>query len=455
MTDGLGLVRCVNLDWLECYCLEDYIGYPHNAEYFREQGFRVIEREYGTPVYHEMFTLCSIEDDQPFIEVRRNPKSAQGRQVNGVLDPMACHVRLTNRTCYFSNAADIMQEFLERYGLHFQRISRVDVCLDFVRFDYGDDPATFMARFFRGRYSKINQARIRANGQDLWDGRIWNSVSWANPKSMVGTKFYNKTMELRERADKPYIRQQWRECGFVDDDLNLTKHQPDGTDQPVDVWRVEFSIKSGTRKWFVVEDNSGKRMKRISMKNTLAMYRTKPQLLDVFLSLAEHYFHFKRVEWITSPRSMAGASLSAVNIDYDHPLATTLQQDRRRQRKDRCSDKLLFNVKARAQFIKLENVATATTAEKRLSHLEAMILSYRDTHTMPTIFNACNILLEELEKERRTASMLAPWPLDELTIIRLLIARRIHGSGNSLDADKQTIEALLDFDNGLFGETSQ
>jgi len=74
---------------------------------------------------------------------------------------------------------------------------------------------------------------------------------------------------------------------------------------------------------------------------------------------------------------------------------------------------------------------------------------------MPAIFNACNILLEELEKERRTASMLAPWPLDELTIIRNLIARRIHGSGNSLNADKKTVEALLDFDTGLFGETSQ
>lgn len=455
MKDKFGLVRCINLDWLECYCLEDYIGYPHNAEYFRSKGFRVVEREYGTPVYKEMFTVCSIEDDQPFIEVRRFPKSAQGRQVNGVLDPMACHIRLTNRTCYFSNAADIMQGFIEQYGFHFQRISRVDVCLDFVKFDYGDDPATFMARFFRGRYSKINQAKIRANGQDMWDGRIWNSVAWANPKSMVGTKFYNKTMELKERADKPYIRQQWRAAGFVDDDLHLTKYTPDGREESVDVWRVEFSIKSGTRKWFVMEDCSGRKRHLLSRENTLRMYKTKPQLLDVFMSLAEHYFHFKRVEWIEAKPSPARLALSAMTTDYDHQLARSLQQDRRRQRKDRCADKLLFRTDAKSEYLKIETIATADAPEKRLSHLEALILAYRDTHVMPDVYNACNVLLEELEKERRTASLTAPWPLDELTIIRNLIARRIKGSTKTLQEDKETIEALLNFDDKVFGERSQ
>lgn len=452
MTDSVGLVRCVNLDWLECYCLEDYLGYPHNAEYFRSKGFRVIEREYGTPVYHEMFTLCSAEDDQPFIEVRRNPKSVQGRQINGVLDPMACHVRLTNRACYFNNASRVMQQFLEQYGLHFKRISRVDVCLDFVKFDYGDEPATFMARFFKGRYSKINQARIRANGQDLWDGRLWNSVSWANPKSMVGTKFYNKTMELRERADKPYIRQQWRVAGFVDDDLHLTKHMPDGTDEKVDVWRVEFSIKSGTRKWFVMEDCSGKRRQLISRENTLRMYESKQQLLDVFMSLAEHYFHFKRVEWIEPRRTIAGQALSATTTDYDHALTKAMQQDRRRQRKDRCADKLLFRTNVRTEFIKIENVATATNPEKHLERLETLIMAYRESHFKPAVFNACNILLEELEKERRTASLKYPWPLDELTIIRNLIAKRIKGSKQDLETDRATIEALLEFEDEVYGE---
>lgn len=445
--------RCVNLDWLECYVLEDYIGYPHDAEYFRAQGFRVSEREYGTPVYKEMFTVFSFEDDQPLIEVRRNPKSAIGKQVNGVLDPMAAHVRLTNRTCYLPNAAAIMQRFLEQYGFHFQRISRVDICLDFELFDYGDKPATFIDRYFRGKYAKINQANIRANGRDMWDGRLWNSVAWANPKSMIGTKFYNKTMELEQRADKPYIRQAWRAAGLVDDDLRLIKFERDGSERKVDVWRVEFSIKSSTRKWFVIEDCSGRKTQLRSKPNTLDIYQSKQTMLDLFFSLADHYFHFKRVEYLKSQRGLAGEGLRAVTTDYTNDLATRYQADRKRQRKDRCSDKLLFRPNAKATFYKLETVATSSQPESRFRRLEAMLIAYREENLKPEVFKACNVLLEELERTIRTASLSYPWPASELSIIRLLIGKRMRDKSHPLTEDIATMQALYDLEDDLFGET--
>lgn len=444
--------RCINLDWLECYVLEDYIGYPHDAEYFRAQGFRVLEREYGTPVYKEMFTVFNFEDDQPLIEVRRNPKSAIGKQVNGVLDPMAAHVRLTNRSCYLSNAAAIMQQFLEQYGFHFQRISRVDICLDFEVFDYGDKPATFMDRYFRGKYAKINQANIRANGRDMWDGRLWNSVAWANPKSMIGTKFYNKTMELEQKADKPYIRQAWRAAGLVDDDLRLVKFERDGSERKVNVWRVEFSIKSSTRKWFVIEDCSGRKTQLRSKPNTLDMYQSKDTMLDLFFSLADHYFHFKRVEYLKNSKGLAADALGTVSTDYTTDLAMRYQQERKRQRKDRCSDKLLFRPNAKATFYKLERIATTSQPDARLKRLEAMLIAYREENLKPEVFKACNVLLEELERAIRTASLAYPWPASELSIIRLLIGKRMRDKSNSLTADISTMQALYDIEGDLFGE---
>lgn len=444
--------RCINLDWLECYVLEDYIGYPHNAEYFRAQGFRVQEREYGTPVYKEMFTVYSYEDDQPLIEVRRDPKSAIGKQVNGVLDPMAAHVRLTNRSCYLPNAAAIMQQFLEQYGFHFQRISRVDICLDFEVFDYGDKPATFMDRYFRGKYAKINQANIRANGRDMWDGRLWNSVAWANPKSMIGTKFYNKTMELEQKADKPYIRQAWRAAGLVDDDLRLVKFERDGSERKVDVWRVEFSVKSSTRKWFVIEDCSSRKTQLRSKPNTLDMYQSKDTMLDLFFSLAEHYFHFKRVEYLKSSKGVAADALGTVSTDYTTDLALRYQQERKRQRKDRCSDKLLFRTNAQSTFYKLERIATVSKPDAKLRKLEAMLIAYREENYKPEVFKACNVLLEELEKAIRTASLAYPWPASELSIIRLLIGKRIRDKSNSLTTDISTLQALYEIEGDLFGE---
>lgn len=391
--------RCVNIDWLEVYCLEDALTYPHNAEYFRKQGLHVVEREYGTPVYHEMFTIFDHRD-QPLIEVRRNPKSAIGKQIHGVLDPNACHVRLTNRTCYFNQPIQLLQTFLEQYGLHLQRISRLDICLDFTKFDYGDDPGDFMARYFKHRYSKINQANIRAHGKDMWDGRLWNSVAWGNDKSMIGTKFYNKSMELREKADKPYIRQAWCAAHLIDDadtGEKFTKND-DGTITTTkpDVWRVEFSIKSSTRGWFRIENVKGAKKQYESIKHTLAMYQTKQDLINMFFSLADHYFHFK----------------------YFMPSV----------RKDRCIDKMLFRTKEKQVHYKLENVATTTTPEKSALRLINMLTKYRDEHVTPDIYKACNTLIAKLLEEVHTISMPMPWDMTEVKALQLLIQRRMQAN---------------------------
>ena len=411
------MTRCINIDWLEVYALEDPIGYPHDADYFRRVGFHVEQREYGTPVYHEMFVIYGT-DNQPLIEIRRNPKSAVGKQVHGVLDPNACHVRLTNRTCYFQNAVQLMQEFLERYGLHYQRISRIDICLDFETFDYGDKPADFMARYMKGRYSKINQCNITSHGADRWDGRVWNSVSWGNKKSMVGTKFYNKTKELAEVRDKPYIRQAWRAAGLIDDDMRMVKFCDDGTERNVEIWRVEFSIKSSTRNWFIMEDENGQKRKIRSVKNTLQCYDTKDKLWTMFTSLADHYFHFKK---------------------YQEGV-----------RKDRCTDKPLFRSDGVQEYYKLENVATIDTPSTMLQRLLTHIQKYAEETTKPEVFKACLKLEEDIEFRLRTTPMTYPWNQHEIEVLRWLISKRIKNHDNTLCEDRAIIESILSMEGELF-----
>lgn len=411
----MSISRCVNLDWLELYCLEDDIGYPHDANFFRRAGFHVEEREYGTPMYNEMFTLYD-HFDEPLIEIRRDPKSAETRQINGLFDHRSCHVRLSNRTCYFANPVQLLQQFIEQYGLHYQRISRVDICYDFTTFDYGDNPADFMRRYMKNRYTKINQANISAYGADAWGGRTWNSVAWGSKKSMVGTKFYNKKLELSEARDKPYIRQAWRAAGLVDDEYLLTK---DGN--PVDIWRVEFSVKSGTRNWFIMENEQGKKKRIQSVRNTLGVYDTKDKLWQMFLSLADHYFHFKKFE--------------------------------EGKRKDLCEDKKLFNPDGISQYYKLENVASTHQPSTAWHQLYKKLLAYRKETYKPEIYKAVSLLLEDIEFKQRTNDLTLPWNATEVTAIRLLMAKRMKSHDNPLSVDKETIEAMLQVETGLFGES--
>lgn len=263
------MLRCVNIDWLEVYCIEPT--QPRDAEYFRAHGYLVRERSYGTPNYREMFTI--IDEGHNFIEVRRVPVSI--KSCGGIAEEGACHIRLCNRTCYLRNPVQIMVEFLLAHEYQYRSVSRIDVCLDFQRFDDGTPPADFVAAFMRGDYQKINQCNIASHGRDGWQLRVWSSLKWGAPTSAITTKLYDKTVELKEVGDKPYIREVWDACGLTGDEH---------------IWRVEFSTKSQLN--CLVSDKEEQIITR-----SLDSFSSKDRQWFHFCVLANKYFHFKRREY--------------------------------------------------------------------------------------------------------------------------------------------------------------
>ena len=366
--------RCVNLDWLEVSVLEP-IAEPHDAEYFRSCGWVVIERDYGTRVWGQMFTLEG-EDHLPFLEVRREPKSE-------IIAQNVAHLRFVNRVCYFPNAAQLMHDFIVNYGYVFQRIARVDICLDLEKFDYGDYPKDFMRRFMEGKYSKINQANISAHGSDQWDGRVWNSLSWGSPSSDIGTKFYNKTLELYDpvtkKYGKPYIRQAWYLAGLVDDASQVIKYKPDGTPYTPEIWRIEFSIRSSVKNWFLIHLD-GKEKQRQSIRNTLDMYDGSEKIMILFASLSEHYFHFK-------------------HLIKRYKFYQEGHTDGYALRKDRCPDKLLFNWKSQTYLYKVakESIATSERVDTTLARLLSQLKQFRDTTQDTAIKKSAQVIIDYLE----------------------------------------------------------
>lgn len=447
--------RCINIDWLEVYCLENNDFYPMDADFFRRGLYQVIERDYGTKVWGQMFTIYG-DDGERLVEVRRAPKSTNENGGYGILDPRACHVRLCNRTCYFENCVDWFRSFLYASGYEVMRISRIDIALDFERFDYGDYPAKFLRRYMEGKYSKINQTEIAPHGKDSWNGREWNSISWGSKTSCISTKFYNKTLELKQASDKPYIRQAWAAAGLIDDWHTVTKKAKDGTTYTPDIWRVEFSIKSGTRNWFLIEDQSGKKVKKRSIRNTLAMYDTRQKLIDMFFSLADHYFHFKVVEYIHESKAATSEALAAIAIDYGHELAAHLpKQEKRLQRKDRCADKLLFRPADAQQFYTLENIASAEHAPSYIKRLIALLYRYRETHTLPDIYRACNTILESAEMQRRLGDYPYPWPDKEVAKLREIVTNLVHDGVVPLNNDTAQEQRHRPIQQTLFGSVDE
>lgn len=392
-------VRCINLDWLEIYCLESFRDYPHDADYFRSRGYDVKERDYGTRVYDEMFVVCDRWGD-PMIEIRRKPVSLKAEE-NAVLDPMACHLRLVNRYCYNDAAASLMAEFCEIHGFTVVNLSRVDICLDFERFDFDDEPAKFIRRYLKHKYAKINQANIRLHGRDWWSGITINSLSWGSPNSVVSTKLYDKTLEIRQHQKpgnpyKPWIPQAWCATGLLTTADTLTKTKEDGTTYGPQIWRLEFSIRSGKRGWLTYENNSEtrKRHKYLSIRNTLSVYSDRLAILNVFASLQPHYFRF---------------------VKYEEG-----------KRKYDCEEKKLFDwSKDQTEVYEIERPLVDHQVDPLWVKLLALLKAFLQRNIDPEAAKACHLLIDKIERQIATGMMVEPWNKHELAMLQNILSIRI------------------------------
>ena len=410
-------IRCINLDWLEVYCTEPSDKFPLNADYFRDCGYVVSERDYGTRVYREMFTI-EDEHGQGFIEVRRNPASNTAND-GGLFPPESCHLRLTNYACYAPNPIDNLRSFMVKHGYTLVRIFRIDIALDFTRFDMGDEPARFVRRYLEGKYAKVNQGHISAHGDDTWQARRFNSLSWGAPKSMVSTKMYDKTLELSQAHDKPYIRYNWFLAGLIDNPVTGEKRNVDGTVIVPSVWRVEFSIKSSAKKWFVMENCNLHKRTNVYMPHTLDMYDTKEKLVTMFASLCNYYFHFKVYE--------------------------------EGKRKDRCRDKVLFQFSPNDIVLRPDRQASDRPVNSKLARLEKYLVEYRFTTYDEKTIQAIDTILHVLRSQSVHQFAGNQFTAEDILILQRLIAERTgeHGKGN-LTEQKREIATLV---HSFFGES--
>ena len=321
-------MRCVNLDWLEVSCEESNRRYPCDAEYFRSQGFVVHERDYGTRVWGQVFTI-EDNDGHDWIEVRRCPPS--GASDFKGLTEFSCRLRVVNAQLY------------------------VDGCV-----------ARFARRYVECKYRKINQCKLNAFANDTWTAFEWESLSWGSPHSMVSTKLYNKTREIETVSkQKVYIPYSWFLNGLIDDPINHTKVDSDGIKYKPEIWRLEFSMKSQADRWLVIEDQSGKRVKKKAIPHTLDMFDAPDKLWQRFQDLAFHYFHFKK--YVAD------------------------------KRKDLCPDKVLFHWDEDHEWKQLDMALRPAKPDNELMILRRHLQNYKMRTGDMKVREAIDVILEALK----------------------------------------------------------
>lgn len=141
-------------------------------------------------------------------------------------------IKMENSALYVADWYFILTDILAVLGWVPKRITRLDLCADFNYFIGGLLPETFLRNYVRKQdasYLRIGSNKFCVYGLKDMHRTSFESIRWGSRQNGVSVYMYNKTRELDQVKNKPYIRALWQ------------KHELSTT---LDVWRVEISITS-------------------------------------------------------------------------------------------------------------------------------------------------------------------------------------------------------------------
>lgn len=184
-------------------------------------------------------------------------------------------LKLENSVLYLADWYFTLTDILATLQWVPKKFSRLDLCADFNYFIGGLLPSTFLRSYIRKQdasFIRMGSNKFCVYGIKDMHSTSYDSIRWGSRQNGVSVYMYNKTRELMEVKNKPYIRAMW------------AKHNLSST---LDVWRVEISITS---------QGLGLKSASDAMLHTLFVDDfDKPEACrDIFKVYASKHFRFLR-----------------------------------------------------------------------------------------------------------------------------------------------------------------
>ena len=222
---------CYSIDWLQLTCVCPGGIPPANDEY--------VSPDSDSSGAHRWYTL---RDGSYYIKGYNYQKEVMCSGY--VVAHIAClprsehmpfdaaAIKLENSVLYLSDWYFCLSDLLKAISWQPRKLSRVDLAADFNFFLNGLCPDAFLRAYVRKQdasYLRIGSNKFCLYGVKDMHSLSYDSIRWGSRKNGVSVYMYNKSKELREVKNKPYIREAWKKA-----DLSSTR----------DVWRVEISLTS-------------------------------------------------------------------------------------------------------------------------------------------------------------------------------------------------------------------
>lgn len=290
----------INVDWLAVFCHDTNRGllsvlYNEHSAY----EFRLLP--HGSRQFKELWHVQTSDGDL-YAVIQRVPHSS-------IISADGAIIQLCNRELYRPHYSSEFTMFLNTHGFKYKSVSRLDVCFDSNYLARKYYHSTLIKQLMQGVVLKNNQTKVQwsfsATGS-VAKPMECNSCSFGSKSSSVSTKMYNKTLEMKEVKNKPYIVENW---GYNGLDLNR------------DVWRIEISIKSDAST--TVRTSTGE-IFRLSVDSL----HLQEMVEDIFFSYAQKYFSFKRNNGTKNKTRMPDLEIFPKERSITlHPVRITTEED--------------------------------------------------------------------------------------------------------------------------------
>lgn len=245
---------CISVDWLQIYGTRNLDEIP-TVICGIGRKYDIKQRDIATAVWTEVYDIT--HRGREVATFYRCPRS-------GAMDKFGCTLKLANRVLYCKQYLEILFEFLNLLAIEYKGITRLDLCYDCNYLHAGRTVSEFLMDYFshqpfcEGHIVRKGSRRVQIVGSrsNLGVTRI-SGMRWGSPQSDIGAYCYNKSLELLEVKDKPWIRETWEENGLINDwKKEKFDAMPDEKKKRLinigdsedyvqtPVWRFEISIKS-------------------------------------------------------------------------------------------------------------------------------------------------------------------------------------------------------------------
>ena len=216
-----------NIDWLQTYCLGNVLSDGMYSD--GNLQFQVVSKHEETKLFRYVYNV--YHNGQKVATVTQGPKTP-------VINPRASLVKLENRVLYCEKFVVILQALQKALRFTYKGITRIDVACDFNTFYGGRSVPKFIKTYVMSEPTDKDHIYRRGSDEFYIRGNkkknqasSFNYIRLGKKDSRVHAYIYDKTQELKEVKDKPWIRDAWERAGLKNDDENH-------------VWRAEISIKN-------------------------------------------------------------------------------------------------------------------------------------------------------------------------------------------------------------------